>query len=307
MPRKYQVPGKHAIHLFVLALLGLSLLLGGCKPSSAPIPTGSTGAATRPAQAVRQLTAHLHDNDLVAFARDAVPPALHVQLQDAWREGRTRWPLDELPFDERVPALLKSLAAPGSEARLQRVFDRQFSGARAELKAAAAALGLFGAQYLDREGNYSADERAHYAQLVAAMSRWGMVAPLGDPQRARQAIAQLAIAARRTGLATPADFAAAGMDASLQRLAPFAATLKQVLAQYGLLLDASLAGMQVTLLQQTGDSARVRMRYPLGGSDIDTVVSLQRVDGRWYLADYLRHARAAVAAPGPATAGRAER
>jgi hypothetical protein len=66
--------------------------------------------------------------------------------------------------------------------------------------------------------------------------------------------------------------------------------------------------MQVALLQQTGDSARVRMRYPLGGSDIDTVVSLQRVDGRWYLADYLRHARAAVAAPAPAAAaGRAGR
>jgi uncharacterized membrane protein affecting hemolysin expression len=82
----------------------------------------------------------------------------------------------------------------------------------------------------------------------------------------------------------------------MQRLEPFAATLNQVLAQYGLALDASLTGMQVTLLQQTGDSARVRMRYQLGGSDIDTVVSLQRVDGRWYLADYLRHARAAVAA-----------
>jgi hypothetical protein len=38
------------------------------------------------------------------------------------------------------------------------------------------------------------------------------------------------------------------------------------------------------------------MRYQLGGSDIDTVVSLQRVDGRWYLEDYLRHARSAVAA-----------
>jgi hypothetical protein len=291
MPRKHHVPGS-----WVLALLALLLLLGGCKPSPTPAP-GTTDGATRPAQAVRLLTAHLHDNDLVAFARDAVPPALHAQLQTAWRDGRTRWPLDELPFDDRLPALLKSLAAPGSEAQLQHVFDRQFSGARAELKAAAAALGLFGAQYLDREGNYSADERAHYAQLVAAMSRWGMTAPLGDPQRARQAIPQLAAAARRTGLMTSADFAAAGMDESLRRLAPFAATLKQVLAQqYRLPLDASLAGMQVALLQQTGDSARVRMRYQLGGSDIDTVVSLQRVDGRWYLEDYLRHARSAVAA-----------
>jgi hypothetical protein len=292
----------HSAGTGVLALLALLLLLGGCKPSPPPSPSPDTaGGATRPAQAVRLLTAHLHDNDWVAFARDAVPPALHAQLQVAWREGRTRWPLDELPFDDRLPALLKSLAAPGSEARLQQVFDRQFAGKQAELKAAAAALGLFGAQYLDREGEYSADERAHYAQLVVAMSRWGTVAPLGDPRRARLAIPRLAAAARRTGLVAPADFAAAGMDASLQRLSPFAATLKQVLAdQYHLPLDASLAAMQVTLQQQTGDSARVRMRYSLGGSDIDTVVALQRVDGRWYLADYLRHARAAVARSGPA-------
>jgi hypothetical protein len=297
MTRKHHLAGTG-----VLALFALLLLLGGCKPSPAPSTSpDATGGATRPAQAVRLLTAHLHDDDWVAFARDAVPPALHAQLQDAWREGRTRWPLDELPFDDRLPALLKSLAAPGSEARLQQVFDRQFSGKQAELRAAAVALGLFGAQYLDREGDYSADERAHYAQLVAAVSRWGAAAPLGDRQRAHAAIPQLAAAARRTGLAKPADFAAAGMDGSLRRLAPFAATLKQVLArQYRLPLDASLAGMQVTLQQQTGDQARVRMRYQLGGSDIDTVLSLQRVDGRWYLEDYLRHARAAVARSRPA-------
>jgi hypothetical protein len=121
MPRKHHVPGS-----WVLALLALLLLLGGCKPSPTPAP-GTTDGATRPAQAVRLLTAHRHDNDLVAIARDAVPPALHAQLQTAWRDGRTRWPLDELPFDDRLPALLKSLADPGSEAQLQHVFDRQFS------------------------------------------------------------------------------------------------------------------------------------------------------------------------------------
>ena len=125
-------------------------------------------------------------------------------------------------------------------------------------------------QYVNREGDYSADERAQYAQLVTALSRWGMTAPLGDPHRASRAIPQLVAAARRTGIASEADFARLGMDASLQRLAPFAAALKRVLVQYGLALDASLADMQVTLLQQTGDSAQVRLRYRLGGGDIDT-------------------------------------
>ncbi|HVR82483.1 MAG TPA: hypothetical protein VHF02_10450 [Luteimonas sp.] len=290
-----------------IPVLWTCLLLAACRqPGQAPTAVALSGGATRPAQAVRLLTAHLRDNDLDAFARDAVPPALHAQLETAWREGRTRWPLDELPFDERLPTLLMSLSAPGSEARLQQVFDRQFSGAKAELKAAAASLGLFGVQYVSREGDYSAEERAHYAQLVEAMSRWGMSAPLGDRQRARKAIPQLAAAARRTGLTSGSEFARAGMSASLQRLAPFAATLKQMLARYGLRLDDSLAGMQVGLQQQTGDSARVRMRYRLGGSDIDTVVSVQRVDGRWYLSDYLRHAQAAVAQRAPGANRRAE-
>ena len=86
-----------------------------------------------------------------------------------------------MPFDERLPALLGSLAAPGSEALLQKTFDRQFSRADAELKAAAASLGLFGVQYVRSEGSFSDAERDHYAQFVTAISRWGATAPLGDP------------------------------------------------------------------------------------------------------------------------------
>lgn len=278
----------------------LLCLLAGCRPE--PAPPMASSDISKPARAVRVLTAHLRDNDLVAFARDAVPPRLHAQLEVAWREGRTRWPLEELPFDERLPALLAALAAPGSEARLQKVFDREFSGADAQLKTAAASLGLFGAQYIHSEGEFSDAERAHYAQFIEAISRWGMAAPLGDPQRARKAIAQLARAARKTGLHTQAGFAKAGMQRALQALSPFLATTKQALASYGLQLDDSLGAMQATLQQQTGDRATVRMRYTLGGHPVDAVVEVERVDGRWYLSDYLRHAQAAVTAkPAAAT------
>ena len=282
--------------LFALCLLA-GALLSGCRREGDEAAVPLAGGATKPAQAVRLLTRHLHDNDLDAFARDAVPPALHAQLETAWREGRTRWPLDELPFDERLPALLGALAAPGSEAKLQKTFDRQFSRADAELKAAAASLGLFGVQYVRNEGDFSAAERDHYAQFVSAISRWGMSAPLGDPQRARVAIPQLAAAARKTGLASEADFARVGMHDSLRRLSAFLATAKQVLGRYGLDLDDSLHNLEAGLQSQTGDSAKVRMRYTLGGQPIDTVVEVERHGGRWYLSDYLRHAEAAVAAP----------
>jgi hypothetical protein len=297
-------------------LLGCACLLAAAchrdDAVEAPPAPPATAAATRPAQAVRQLTAHLRRNELEAFAIEAVPPDLHGRLEAAWREGRTRWPLDELPFGRRLPAMLHALAEPGSETKLQQGFDRQFAGANRELRSTAITLGQFGAQYLASEdAPYSADERQHYAQLLAAASHWAAGAPLGDRERARASIVQLATAARRTGLASEADFRAAGMGASLRRMGPFAASFKQVLMRYGLDLDGALGSMDAALQQQTGDRATVRMRYRFAGQDIDTVVSLQRIDGRWYLSDYLRHAEAAAALPAAprdapaATAGRA--
>lgn len=279
------------------------LLAASCRPTDTDEPPPAppaTAAATRPAQAVRQLTAHLRNNELEAFAIEAVPPRLHARLQVAWKEGRTRWPLDALPFGRRLPAMLHALAEPGSEAKLQQAFDRQFAGANRELRSAATTLGQFGAQYIASDAaGYSADERQHYAQLVAAASQWAAKAPLGDRERARASIVQLAAAARRVRLASADDFRDAGMVASLRRIGPFAAALKQSLLRYGLDIDGGLGALDASLQRQTGDHATVRMRYRFAGQDIDTTVSLERIDGRWYLSDYLREAEAAASAPPP--------
>ncbi|WP_242111930.1 hypothetical protein [Luteimonas aquatica] len=289
-----------------LALVALLLACGACRQPSAPAPAQAAApGAERPAQAVSLLTRHLRDNDLAAFARDAVPADLHAQLDAAWREGRTRWPLDALPLGERVPQMLGALARPGAEARLGADFDRQFARADAELKSTAATLGLFTAQYLRNEGDFSESEREHYAQLVVAATRWAQAAPLSDPQRARAAIAQLAAAARQTGLASDADFALLGLQDSLRRLSGFSLACKQVLAGYGLDLDAGLGALDASLQSQTGDSALVRMRYRFAGEPIDAIVRVERIEGRWYVSDFLRQARAAAAKPAAAPAASA--
>ncbi|MCI4567893.1 hypothetical protein [Lysobacter sp. CFH 32150] len=260
------------------------------------------GGETRPAQAVQALADRLRDNDLTGFAAMAVPPALHAQLEAGWRDGRSRWPLDELPLDERLPGLLAVLSAKDAETKLQATFDREFARAGRDLQAAAAALGLFGMQYVRNEGDYSAEERAHYLQSIDALSRWASAAPLSDPQRARRTIALLTAAARRSGIDDDADFAALGMADSLDRLQPVFAAFKRTFAGYGLDLDASFASVDARLLQQTGDSARVRLHYRLGPGEIDSVVSMQRIDGRWYLRDYLRHAEASLVPAAAASA-----
>ena len=282
-------------------LLALVLSLGACKRPAAT-PGELPGAASEPAGAVRQLADHLQRNDLEAFARDALPAEEHARLAEAWAQGHSRWPLTELPLDEQLGPLLAALSAADAERQLARTFDRQVAGQDKALRDAAGSLALFGQQYLGTQGEYSDEERAHYVQILAALGQWSRAAPLGDRKRGHAAIARLTAAARATGLDGDDALASAGMQDSLRRLGPFAAEVKAVLADYGLELDRSLADLRTGLVEEDGDHATVRIHYPLAGREIDTLVSLTRRDGRWYLSDYLEHAAALLAEP-PADAG----
>ncbi len=282
----------------VAALLVAVGWVGGCQREPAPAP--SADSARGPAGAVLRLVQDLRQDDLAGYARHAVPPALHARLDAAWREDRSRWPLTELPLQARLPGLLTTLAAPGAEKALLATYHRQFAGADGELRSAAATVGLFAVQTLQREGDYSDEQRDHYIQLTGALSQWGKRAPLGDARRAKAAIPQLVSAARLTGLAgRPGEsrFGELGMERSLRRLGPFFARVKRVLRGYGLDLDAALDSVRVDLAEQAGDTARLRLRYTVAGHEIDAYVRAERIAGRWYLTDALRHARAQAGAP----------
>ncbi|MDO5505278.1 MAG: hypothetical protein Q4F49_03160 [Pseudoxanthomonas suwonensis] len=297
-------------------LAGLLLTMAACKPvapepatTQAPLPTVIAHGAPDPVQAVVLPTRLLRGNDYAGFSRASVPAETHAALDAAWRAGKTRWPLDELPFDERVPALLEALSATGAEPAMQRAFDRQFAGADRELHSAAEALGVFGVEYLRTGEGFSSAERAHYTQLVQAAAAWARGAPLGDKARAHAAVTRMVHAARGSGLVDADSFARFGMLDSLQRVGPVLAAAKATLLDYGLDLDASLDAMQVELVESDGDRALLRMHYPLGTRMIDARVHAVRVDGRWYLQDFLEHARAAAALapaddpPAPAAPG----
>ncbi|MEO8367019.1 MAG: hypothetical protein ABI538_12500 [Pseudoxanthomonas sp.] len=279
----------------IRTLLLCGLLAGaGCQRAPSPAPAV---AISEPAAAVQRLARHLRDNDLVGFAHDAVPPAEYAALETAWREGRSRWPLTELPLDEQLEPLLATLSAPDAERSLQQGFNRNLANQNKDLRDAARSLGSFGVQYVKREGIYTTEERAHYAQVITALSEWGAQAPLGDPKRGAAAIPKLVAAARKTGLTSEQALREVGMSESLRRLGPFFAQAKSTLASYGLPLDRSFSELRTELVEQKGDQARVRINYPLGKREIDTVVSLQRRDGHWYLVDHLHHAEQALAAP----------
>lgn len=282
--------------------------LSGCQRGASPDTATDTAtlqdtAATRPVNAIHVLRDRLLARDGAGFARLAVPPALHAQLQQAWSEGRSRWPLDELPLDARIPKMLAALQAPNADKVLMATFRKQFAGADADIDQAVRTLVVFGSGYLQESPDDSSEERDHSAQALTALGHWAVNAPLSDPKRAQRFFTALSAAAIRSGIDSKAGnraFATLGMTQSLNRLSPFLATLlDQLNRQYRLDIDAALRSLHVTLLEQTGDNARLRLHYVLSGQPIDTVIPVVRIDGHWYLSDYVRRAQASLQGGAP--------
>jgi len=286
-----QAPLPKRVGTACTALL-VALAIAGCSGEVAEPPRRASG----PVAAVVRMAEHLRHNDLRGFARDAVPAAHFQALESEWRSGNSRWPLTELPLDDQIEPMLAALTAPDAVRDLKQSFDRNLANQNRDLRQAAASLGSFGAQYVQRESSYSPQQRAHYVQVINALSEWARQAPLGDPARADAAISKLASAARTAGFTDEASLREAGMEASLVRLEPFFGASKNVLASYGLLIDRSLDGLRAELITQQGDTAQVRVRYPLSGREVDTVLDLERQEGRWYLADHLRQGEQALRA-----------
>lgn len=289
----------------LLLLSSLLLALSACQPDVQPhagpaglARHGKPAPATRPVDAINVLAARLLARDGAGFAKLAVPPDLHARLETGWREGRTRWPLDELPLDARLPGMLASLQEKDAQKKLKATFRSQFAGADRDIDLAIRTLAQFSGQYVQKEADYTRDERDHVVQAVAALGSWALAAPLSDTARADRFFTALVAAAQRSGIegkAGKAAFATLGMQSSLNRLSPFIATLlAQLRTQYGLDIDASLRGLNVQLLEQTGDRARLRLRYRLAGRDIDAIVPAARIGGHWYLADFVTRAEASL-------------
>jgi len=282
----HRLPAFSHRHRWSLTLCAVALL-GGCGPRYTDDSKGLNGPVSEPAAAIHRLAEHLRNDDLSAYAKAAVPARQYAQLELAWTQGYSRWPLTELPLSEHLPDVLASLAAENASIQLKTAFKTQLAGEAEGVRSTAQFIGLWARLYLRQHEAYTPAERAHYQQIVTALSDWIQVAPLTDPWRANTAIARLTAAARSTALNSDEAFQKTGMSLSLIRLRPSFAAFKHALAEYGLSLNDTLAGVRTELIQQLDNQATVRVRYPLAGQNIDFQVKMERRNGHWYPAKTL--------------------
>ncbi len=222
-----------------------------------------------------------------AFQRNDVPRLLESLLSDEqlaemereWDRQRTAEvePTEEFGFN----VALQMLTVEGAE-------DALWAQARPELEAlrgqtefvSAMVLGM-AASTLDRNTELTPEQRADAQVVLGELATLFSDDGLTDPDKARQAIALTCAAVRATGVTSFQEFRALEFEQLLDRSSGLLAASKEVLALYGVDLDAWCASVQAETLSRQGDTAVVSVRYEVLGTVQQTEAPLMLRDGRW--------------------------
>lgn len=273
------------------AMAGLLIVsLAACKRDEAP-----ETAPSDPASAVEALADALRENDLVRFNQLSLPEDLQQQTREHWESQRTEPSPIDPEEDARFREMMARLTAPDAEAQIYTDIEPMLNQYETEFKAQLplmVAMGsAFANQAIQANETLSAEQKQHASEVLGAFAGWVGTAPIGDHDKAREAIAVVTGTARRTDVESMDDFRRMEQDEMLRRASIVWEGGKDFFAVYGFDIDQSLASVSAEVASQTGDTASVRVNYRLLGSDLSFDMPMERIDGGWYSRDLVQSAR----------------
>ena len=286
----------------LLALLSLALALGACRKDS----PDAAQAPGDPVAAVEGLAKALRDNDLVRYSQLSLPPDLHARTESLWnRRVAEAGPVDDADAAE-YDKLMARLTAPQAEAELMRDLEPKLAKLEVEIAGqwpmmqATAMIFLNAAIQANTE--LSAEEKAHGNEVVAGLMAWAQPSLFTDRARARTAVAALVQTAGELDLPTLAQARALPMVPAMEKGGIALAGIKRVTLAYGLDLDRALDGVKAELVSAQGDTARVKVSYPLLDETVSFEMEMIRRGDGWYSAQSVRDAEAELADAGETAA-----
>lgn len=286
----------------LLALLSLVLALGACR-KDAPEEAKAPGD---PVAAVEGLAKALRDNDLVRYSRLSLPPELHARSEALWnRRVAEAGPVEDADAAE-YDKMMARLTAPNAEAELNRDLEPKLAKLETEISGQwpmmqATAL-IFLNAAIQANTELSAEEKAHSNEVVAGLMAWAQPALFTDRVRARVAVSALVDTADALALPTLAQARALQMMPAMEKGGIALAGLKQVTKAYDLDLDRALDGVKAELVSAEGNTAQVKVSYPLLEKTVSFEMEMVRVGDGWYSAQAMRDAEAELAEAGDAGA-----
>lgn len=248
--------------------------------AAAPSATAAISAPD-PARHVEDLARLFRAGDVTGLAEALIPPS-------KWEEVRLMYELKRLEptSDEDRAEFAEKIAkftAPDAVERLMGEIEPKLEEARPQ--AVGAMLMAFGAMQMavaSPESDLTPEQRAALESALPGIQGWASGTDFLSSESMRRALTLLTDAARRTGFSDLDQIKALPLEGVLDRAGPVLAAAKDAVRIYGVDLDQIADSLQVEVLEQTADTARVRTTVTLFNAPVWTDHDLVLVEGRWY-------------------------
>lgn len=287
--------GHAVIKCFSLPLLLLAVLVvPACR---APWDQAKANRAEADA---RQIMLTLQEPDMARYRELSLPPAEWQALQRDWPAIRQKMALNEneqKAFNQWLARFTEAQA----EAHLQRDLNAKIKPLKGEIDdkwpLMQASLTLLLQGWIESNQQLSQSEKAHGKALVKAIIEQMPPEWLLDAELRQRAFNQMVAIARTAGINSYQDYNALGYADFHRSLSDFLDGLKELGKVYGFDWNSEQARLEVRTIKQSGATATVMVRYPLGKKWVEFPMELIEYDGHWHDASAAQLVRASTSLP----------
>lgn len=269
-----------SLALLAACLAGPASPLLAAEPA-APAVRVSAINTPDPAQQIKDMARLFRAGDVAGMVRAAVPPSHWDMARGAWEIKRME-PTTAHDREEFAEHIGKLTAADAVDTIMAEV-EPKLAEARAQ--APGALLMAFGAAQMainSPDSELTIDQRAALQSALPGFQQWASTTDFLDAGTLRDALTLLSAAARRSGITSLDQLKALPLEAALDRAGPLLAAAKDAVQLYGIDLDAVADSLQVDVLENDGQKARVRTTVTLFGAPVWHEYELLLVEGRWF-------------------------
>ncbi len=265
------------------------LLIGLFGLSACHAPWDEAKAKHAQADA-RQIMASLQKPDMAMYRARTLPATERAALERQWPQIRQQFALDKKEQDS-FNTLLQRFIEPDAEKHLQRDLNAKIKPIRSEIDSKwplmQSSLTLLLKGWIETNQQLSRAEKDHGKALVGAIIEQMPPAWLQDQTLRQRAFNQMVLTARSTQVQNYQQYNQLSYTQFNVKLAQFLAGLKELGKVYGLDWDAGQARLAIKVLEQSGNRAKVQIRYPLGQKWVEFSMDLIEQNGHWYDASAL--------------------
>ncbi len=238
----------------------------------------------------RQIMFSLQKPDMAVYRELTLPAAERAALERQWPVIRQKFAL-EPKEQENFNTLLQRFIEPNAEKHLQRDLNAKIKPIRSEIDSKwplmQSSLTLLLKGWIETNQQLSRAEKDHGKALVGAIIEQMPPAWLQDQTLRQRAFTQMVFTARSTHVQSYQQYNQLSYADFNVKLTQFFAGLKELGKVYGLDWNAGQSRLEVKVLEQTGNRAKVQIRYPLGQNWVEFSMELIEKNGQWYDASAL--------------------